>query len=435
MAGPVQVPNIEEQIKTAPPKVQSLIENWQTKYGINLTSVSQESAKALDAALHRGTTPPVRQALFKVLAEQDPKKAIELEMDAYKRKGVSISDKVATEAQLMTGRIFEKPEEALAAYKRASAMVKDEVAKQQPKTHEETKAKEQPRTKSPETGPALGESKLVLERMKMFEQHVEDLDKKYGKPKNLIHFASEDRILTNPNKAADLVLKTESMSDTQSKTIDAALHNSDNQRTKIMTAVYKEAYKSASASGDMKSMQYIEHKQQQLADKLFERLSERHGDVADKFLEAPQAISFFVTYLAEEGKIGGRSSQGQKVDKRDVDNFFSLLTNPQLGGFDTKNANEVTKVCGALEKKFPELSGAASMTDEMRSQLYSKVVDFASKNKETLSDTFQYSVKNTFQISEVIATTQTINTANEQAGRMGGEIAQLETKAQEKKKV
>src|SRR5208283_3077971 len=81
-------------------KVASLIDKWETKYGINLISMSQESRQMMDSALyHSRTIAPVRQALFRVLAEQDPKKAIELEMDAYKRKNIAISDDVAREAE------------------------------------------------------------------------------------------------------------------------------------------------------------------------------------------------------------------------------------------------------------------------------------------------------------------------------------------------
>lgn len=119
---------LDEQISAAPPQVRSLIENWQNKYGINLSSASQDATRAMEAALQRKTTAPVRQALFKVLAEQDPAQAIKLEIAAYRRKGETVSARTESNAILETGRIFGTPTEALAAYRKASAMLKDDIA-------------------------------------------------------------------------------------------------------------------------------------------------------------------------------------------------------------------------------------------------------------------------------------------------------------------
>ena len=168
-----QSTKIEEQIKTAAPQVRSLIENWQTKYGINLASVSQESAKAMDAALRRGTTPPVRQALFKVLAEQDPSKAIELEIDSYRRKGISISGNVARETHDMTLAQI-SPEANLAAYKKASAMLKDDAARQTG----HAPAKPEQKNEEPQKRAVESQYALILVTAYARNKQVEELDKK-----------------------------------------------------------------------------------------------------------------------------------------------------------------------------------------------------------------------------------------------------------------
>jgi|GEM_PF-4091582 len=399
-------------------KVASLIDKWETKYGINLISMSQESRQMMDSALyHSRTIAPVRQALFRVLAEQDPKKAIELEMDAYKRKNIAISDDVAREAERITGRSFKRPEDALAAYRKASAMVKNDAAEKRPES------------KSTESGPSLAESRMILDRLKKFEQHVEDLDKRYGHgPPILINFAVDNRIVSNANKAAVLVLSGTEMADKQERAIDAAISGSDNKRAQMMTALYRKTYEVAAAAGDKEALLYVKQKQEQLGNNLFRRLSDERGEVVDNYLKTAQATSFFTNYLSEGGAIGGRAIEHQNLDTRTVNNFFSTLTNPEKS-FDAANAKEVRKVFDALSKGNPELANVATLSDDSRKQLYTNLVEYAEKNKDSLPGSFSYASNNAAGISEIIAVTQTINDITQQTDKINQAIAGLERKA------
>lgn len=161
-----------ELLKRAPAIAE--LQNISSRYGLNLTS--DQANAIIDRALEprssgaektdRQVKMSVRNQLFRMLAETDPKKAMEIKVEQYEKRGFKISESTRSRITLQTGRIFESKREARAAYRKARRILRQSLTKQ-------TAQKKSQVAKAPAAEQAPGEVLSPAERKAMnIEQKI-----------------------------------------------------------------------------------------------------------------------------------------------------------------------------------------------------------------------------------------------------------------------
>ena len=246
-------PGLETEANQKQSPAISELQSFSSRYNIKLTEqevksvVKQASEKRTETAIRKD----VRDQLFVKLAEQNPTKAIEVEINFYKSNGYKVSPNIEDNALAATSLapLVKPANEAawnLERYRAASDYLKKTLVS--PKIEQKPDAiAVKPAEVKPATSPATGQATTMLERL----QKAEALAEKAGAPPLLVN-PIEGRILT-PGKTTMIAAKYlsgEELSATEQGYLNSALSFSQNSRAVTLDIFYNVARKDAEKAGD-----------------------------------------------------------------------------------------------------------------------------------------------------------------------------------------